>query len=345
MVQGAGICEKLAPDGPKDNGHLKRALVTGVNGQDGSYLAELLLERGYEVHGVVRRDALEDPAHRLANIRGIQDRLRLHVSALDNPLSVYKIVSDVKPDECYHLASSSFVSYNFEDEASIVASNFVATHSLLSALKELVPACRIYFAGSSEMFGAAKSSPQTEATPFNPRSVYGISKLAAFHLARNYREHHRMFIAAGILYNHESPRRGYQFVTRKISSSVARIKLGLAPGLALGNLDARRDWGYAPDYVRAMYAMLQQAKPADYVIATGVGHTVRDFLRIAFSTADLDFERYVTVDQSYFRPSEAVELRGDASLARRDLGWAPSKRFEEMVAEMVESDLRALSSS
>ena len=323
---------------------MKRALVTGVNGQDGSYLAELLLDRGYEVHGVVRRDALEDPAHRLVNISGIQDRLRLHVGALDNPLSIYKIVSDVKPDECYHLASSSFVSYNFEDEASIVANNFVATHSLLSALKELVPACRIYFAGSSEMFGTAKNSPQSEATPFNPRSVYGISKLAAFHLARNYREHHRMFIAAGILYNHESPRRGFQFVTRKISSSAARIKLGFAHGLALGNLDARRDWGYAPDYVQAMYAMLQQPKPADYVIATGVSHTVRDFLRIAFAAVKLDFERYVTVDQSYFRPSEAVELRGDASLARRDLGWAPSKRFEDMVVEMVESELRALQS-
>ena len=319
----------------------RRALITGINGQDGSYLAELLLEKGYQVDGVVRRDALEDPAHRLANLAGIRDRVQLHVGALDNPLSIYKIVSGVKPDECYHLASSSFVSYNFEDEASIVANNFVATHSLLSTLKDVVPACRVYFAGSSEMFGNARAAPQNEATPFNPRSVYGISKLAAFHLARNYREHHGMFIAAGILYNHESPRRGYQFVTRKISSTAARIKLGLARSLALGNLDASRDWGYAPDYVRAMFAMLQQSRPADYVIATGISHTVRDFLRIAFSAVGLDYERYVTVDQSYFRPSEAVELRGDASLARRDLGWAPSKRFEEVVAEMVESDLRA----
>lgn len=320
----------------------KRALITGVNGQDGSYLAELLLERGYEVHGVVRRDALEDPVHRLANIRGIRDRLRLHVGALDNPLSIYKIVSGVSPDECYHLASSSFVSYNFEDEASIVASNFNATHSLLSTLKELAPRCRTYFAGSSEMFGSARAAPQNEATPFNPRSVYGISKLAAFHLARNYREHHKMFVAAGILYNHESPRRGHQFVTRKISSAVAKIKLGLAHGLPLGNLDARRDWGYAPDYVRAMHAMLQRPRPEDYVIATGVSRTVREFLRAAFSVVDLDYERFVTVDQSYFRPSEAVELRGDAALARKELGWAPSKTFEAMVTEMVESDLRAL---
>jgi GDPmannose 4,6-dehydratase len=320
----------------------KRALITGVNGQDGSYLAELLLERGYEVHGVVRRDALEDPVHRLANIKGIQDRIRLHVGALDNPLSIYRIVSDVRPEECYHLASSSFVSYNFEDEASIVASIFTATHSLLSALKELAPECRTYFAGSSEMFGSAKSAPQNEATPFNPRSVYGISKLAAFHLARNYREHHKMFVAAGILYNHESPRRGHQFVTRKITSAVAQIKLGLARSLPLGNLDATRDWGYAPDYVRAMHAMLQRPAPADYVIATGVSRTVREFLRTAFSVVGLDYEPFVTVDPSYFRPSEAVELRGDATLARKALGWAPSKKFEDLVAEMVESDLRAL---
>ncbi len=320
----------------------KRALITGINGQDGSYLAELLLEKGYQVDGVVRRDAVEDPAHRLANLAGIRDRVRLHVGALDNPLSIYKIVSGVKPDECYHLASSSFVSYNFEDEASIVANNFVATHSLLSTLKEVVPGCRVYFAGSSEMFGDAKVAPQNEATPFNPRSVYGISKLAAFHLARNYREHHGMFVAAGILYNHESPRRGFQFVTRKITSSAARIRLGLAHSLPLGNMDASRDWGYAPDYVKAMYAMLQTPKPADYVIATGVSHTVRDLLRFAFSAVGLDYERYVTVDRSYFRPSEAVTLRGDASFARRELGWAPSKSFEEVVKEMVESDLRLL---
>ena len=320
----------------------KRALITGINGQDGSYLAELLLEKGYEVDGVVRREAVEDASHRLGNLANVRDRVRLHVGAVDNPLSVYKIVSGVRPDECYHLASSSFVSYNFEDEASIVANNFIATHSLLSALKEVVPGCRVYFAGSSEMFGDAKVTPQNEATPFNPRSVYGISKLAAFHLARNYREHHGMFVAAGILYNHESPRRGFQFVTRKVSSAVAGIKLGLAHSLPLGNLDASRDWGYAPDYVKAMYAMLQRPQPADYVIATGVTHTVRDLLRFAFSAVGLDYERYVTVDRSHFRPSEAVTLCGDSRLARRELGWAPSKSFEEIVKEMVESDLRAL---
>jgi GDPmannose 4,6-dehydratase len=321
---------------------MKRALITGVNGQDGSYLAELLLAKGYEVHGVVRRDALEDPAHRLVNIRGLQQDLRLHVAALDSHFSIHKIVSAVRPDECYHLASSSFVSYSFEDEASIVSNNFVATHSLLSALKELAPACRVYFAGSSEMFGDAKTTPQNETAPFNPRSVYGISKLAAFHLARNYREHHKMFVSAGILYNHESPRRGYQFVTRKISSTAAKIKLGLAQALELGNIDAKRDWGYAPDYVRAMHSMLQRSTPGDYVVATGKTHTVRDFLRIAFSVVDLDYERYVKINQEYFRPSEAVPLCGDASLARRDLGWAPSKAFEEVVTEMVLADLKLL---
>jgi len=324
---------------------MKRVLITGVNGQDGSYLAELLLAKGYEVHGVVRRDAMEDPVHRLVNIAGVRNDIRLHVGSLDNHLSIYKIVAAVRPDECYHLASSSFVSYSFEDESSIVANNFNATHSLLSSMKELAPACRVYFAGSSEMFGDAKSSPQNEATPFNPRSVYGISKLAAFHLARNYREHHRMFVAAGILYNHESPRRGHQFVTRKISSTVAKIKLGRAQSLSLGNIDARRDWGYAPDYVRAMYAMLQKDAPGDYVVATGVTHTVKDFLKAAFSVVDLDYERYVTVNPEYFRPSEAVPLCGDAGLARRELDWAPSKTFEAIVAEMVLADLQLLKQS
>lgn len=318
---------------------MKRALITGVNGQDGSYLAELLLAKGYEVHGMVRREALEDPVHRLVNIASLQKDIRIHVGSLDNHLSIYRIVAAVRPDECYHLASSSFVSYNFEDESSIVANNFTATHSLLSSFKELVPECRLYFAGSSEMFGDAKASPQNEATPFYPRSVYGISKLAAFHLARNYRDHHRMFVAAGILYNHESPRRGHQFVTRKISSTVAKIKLGRAQNLSLGNIDARRDWGYAPDYVRAMHAMLQKDSPGDYVVATGMTRTVKDFLSAAFSVVDLDYERYVTVNPEYFRQSETVLLCGDAALARRELGWAPSKSFEQIVEEMVLADL------
>lgn len=324
---------------------MKRALVTGVNGQDGSYVAELLLAQGYEVHGIVRRDALEDPAHRLVNIAHIRNDIRIHVGGLENHLSIYKIVSAVRPDECYHLASSSFVSYDFEDEASIVSSNFTATHALLASIKELAPECRVYFAGSSEMFGDAKVSPQNEDTPFNPRSVYGISKLAAFHLARNYRAHHGLFVAAGILFNHESPRRGHQFVTRKISSTVAKIALGQAQGLTLGNIDSRRDWGYAPDYVKAMHAMLQRSAPKDYVVATGVTHSVRDVLRVAFSIVGLDFERFVTLGPEYFRPSEAVSLCGDAGLARRELNWSPTKSFDDVVKEMVLADIELLKRS
>jgi len=321
---------------------MKRALITGINGQDGSYLAELLLSRGYQVHGIIRREALEDPQHRLMNIKGIINDIRLHVGAIDNHLSMYKIVSLVRPDECYHLASSSFVSYSFEDESSVVANNFTATHALLAGIKELVPDCRVYFAGSSEMFGDARATPQNESTPFNPRSVYGISKLAAFHLARNYREHHKLFVAAGILYNHESPRRGYQFVTRKISATVAKIHLGLADHLELGNIDAQRDWGYAPDYVAAMHAMLQQDTPEDLVIATGVLHSVKEFLVEAFAVVDLDYEPYLHINSEYFRPSEAVPLCGDSSKARLSLGWRPTKAFGQIVKEMVTADIERL---
>lgn len=320
---------------------MKKALITGIAGQDGSYLAELLLSKGYQVHGIVRRETLEDP-NRMVNLREVIDQVQLHVGAIDNHLSIYKIVAQVRPDECYHLASSSFVSYNFEDESSLVANNFTATHALLAGLKELVPDCRVYFAGSSEMFGDARISPQSELTPFNPRSVYGISKLAAFHLARNYREHHKLFVAAGILYNHESPRRGFQFVTRKITSTVAKIHLGLADRLELGNIDAQRDWGYSPDYVVAMHTMLQQEKPGDFVIATGELHTVKDFLSKAFSVVGLDYNAYIHINPSHFRPSEAVPLCGDASKARKELDWKPTRDFDEIVKEMVAADIEHL---
>lgn len=318
---------------------MKKALITGVAGQDGSYLADLLLSKGYQVHGVVRRAALEDPLHSLVNLRQSLNDVHLHAGVIDNHLSIYKIVAQVKPDECYHLASSSFVSYNFEDESSLVANNFTATHALLASIKELVPDCRVYFAGSSEMFGDARVSPQSELTPFNPRSVYGISKLAAFHLARNYREHHKLFVSAGILYNHESPRRGFQFVTRKISSAVAKIHLGLADRLELGNIDALRDWGYSPDYVVAMHTMLQQEKPGDFVIATGELHSVRDFLSRAFEVVGLDYREYIHINSSHFRPGEAVHLCGDASKARTELAWKPTLSFEEIVKEMVSADI------
>ncbi|MGS1118007.1 GDP-mannose 4,6-dehydratase [Castellaniella sp. UC4442_H9] len=318
---------------------MKKALITGITGQDGSYLAELLLAKGYAVHGVVRREALEDPPRRMINLSNVLGEVELHVGAIDNHLSLYKIISETRPDECYHLASSSFVSYNFEDEFALVANNFNATHALLAGIKELVPTCRVYFAGSSEMFGDSAQSPQNELTAFNPRSVYGISKLAAFHLARNYREHHGLFVAAGILYNHESPRRGYQFVTRKISSTVAKIHLGMIDKLEIGNIDALRDWGYAPDYVTAMHAMLQSDSPEDYVVATGKLHSVRDFLSEAFGVVGLDYRSFTSINMSHFRPGESVPLCGDANKARTKLNWNPTKTFDQIVKEMVLADI------
>lgn len=321
---------------------MKRALITGIYGQDGSYLADLLLSKGYEVHGIIRRSALEDTAHKLNNLAHIKDRITLHVASLDNHLSLYKVVSTVQPDECYHLAASSFVSYSFDDEFSILNTNFMGTHYLLASLKEVVPDCRFYFAGSSEMFGTTEASPQNEQTPFNPRSIYGISKLASHHLVKNYREQYGLFACTGILYNHESPRRGFAFVTRKITSTAAEIKLGLKDKLYLGNLDALRDWGYAPDYVRAMWQMLQADEPGDYVVATGVLHAVRDFVRLAFEHLGLDFERHTAFDPKYFRESERIALCGDASKAERVLGWRPTVAFETVVSDMVRADLERL---
>ncbi|MSP96939.1 MAG: GDP-mannose 4,6-dehydratase [Betaproteobacteria bacterium] len=321
---------------------VRSALITGINGQDGSYLAELLLSRGYAVHGIVRRDAIEDPAHRLVNIRHLLDRIQLHVGSVDNHLSVYRIVGQVLPDECYHLAAASFVSYSFDEEASVLASNFNSTHYLLSSIKELAPQCHFYFAGSSEMFGNADVAPQNESTRFNPRSIYGISKLAGYHLVCNYRRQHGLFACTGILYNHESPRRGFEFVTRKISSTVAKIQLGLADHLALGNVDARRDWGYAPEYVAAMPAMLAQPAPDDYVIATGTLHGVRDFLEAAFSVIGRDYRDYVRSAPEYFRPDETVPLHGDSSKAARLLAWKPVRTLPEIAAEMVRADIALL---
>jgi GDPmannose 4,6-dehydratase len=322
---------------------IKKALITGISGQDGSFLAELLLSKGYEVHGIIRREALEDSNNRLNNIESVIEKIQLHVGAIENHLSVYKIIAEIMPQEFYHLASSSFVSYNFEDEVSLLENNFLATHALLASIKDLVPDCRVYFAGSSEMFGDARLSPQNEETSFNPRSVYGISKLAAFHLARNYREHHQLFVSAGILYNHESIRRGYKFVTRKISHTVAKIYLGLTDYIELGNINAQRDWGYAPDYVNAMYLMLQQETPKDFVIATGKLHTVKDFLQKAFEVVDLDFNKYLRINNAYVRPSEVMPLCGDASKAKTELGWSPTKEVEDIVKEMVLNDIKLLS--
>lgn len=322
---------------------MKKALITGLTGQDGSYLAELLLENGYEVHGIVRRVAIEDPVHRLWRILHCKDRLHLHAASLESYPSIYKVFQRVQPDECYHLAAQSFVAYSFEDEFSTLNANINGTHYVLSAIKECAPQCRLYFAASSEMFGKVAETPQNEETPFHPRSAYGISKVAGFHLTRNYREAYGIKAAAGILYNHESPRRGFEFVTRKITSHAARIKLGLAKELRLGNLDARRDWGHARDYVRAMWLMLQRDEPDDYVIASGEQHTVREFAEAAFAHLGLDYRDHVVVDPQFLRPADVETLLGDCSKARRELKWTPSIGFKELVREMVEADFSLFS--
>jgi GDPmannose 4,6-dehydratase len=320
----------------------KRALITGITGQDGSYLAELLLEKNYEVHGIVRRVALEDPIHRMWRIRHVLDRIILHSGSIDNYPSMFNIVEKVKPDECYHLAAQSFVSYSFDDEFSTMAINLNGTHHVLSAIRQRATNCRFYFAGSSEMFGKVKEVPQNEDTPFHPRSPYGISKVAGFDLTRNYREAYGMFCVSGILFNHESPRRGFEFVTRKITSHVAMIKYGLANKLKLGNLEAKRDWGYAKDYVYAMWLMLQQNEPDDYVIATGETYSVEDILKIAFERAGLDYKKYIEISAEFYRPAEVNYLLGDSRKAREKLGWQPSISLEELIHIMVDSDIESM---
>ncbi len=319
---------------------MKRALITGITGQDGSYLAELLLEKGYEVHGIVRRVALEHPQARMWRIRHLLERIHIHSASMESYASIFNIVSEIKPDECYHLAAQSYVSYSFEDEFSTINTNLNGTHYVLSSLKRQAPDCRFYFAASSEMFGKVKETPQNEDTPFHPRSPYGISKLAGFELTRNYREGYGMFALSGLLFNHESPRRGAEFVTRKISSGAAKVKLGLENEIRLGNLDAKRDWGHAKDYVRAMWLMLQQDVPEDYVIATGNSHTVEEFIEKAFKYVGLDYRDYLVIDEKLYRPSEVKILQGDASKAQNNIEWYPTASFDELVEEMVDADLQ-----
>ena len=319
---------------------MKKALITGITGQDGSYLSELLIEKGYEVHGIVRRVALEHPQARMWRIRHLLDKVRIHSASMESYASIFNIISDIQPDECYHLAAQSYVSYSFEDEFSTINTNLNGTHYVLSALKRQAPDCRFYFAASSEMFGKVKETPQNENTQFHPRSPYGISKMAGFELTRNYREGYGMFALSGILFNHESPRRGAEFVTRKISSAAARIKLGLDNEIRLGNLDAKRDWGHARDYVRAMWLMLQQDEPDDYVIATGISHSVGDFLEEACKCVGIDHREYLAIDENLYRPAEVNILQGDASKAKTKLDWSPSISFQDLVQEMVDSDMR-----
>lgn len=321
---------------------MKRALITGITGQDGSYLSEFLLEKGYEVHGIVRRVALEDPEHRLWRVRNIQDKIELHAASLESYASIFNVVEKVKPDECYHLAAQSFVAYSFEDAFSTINTNINGTLSVLSAISRVSPGCKVYFAGSSEMFGLVKEVPQNEGTAFHPRSPYGISKVAGFDLTRTYREAHDLFACNGMLFNHESPRRGYEFVTRKITSTVAKIKMGLAKELRLGNLEAKRDWGFSGDYIEAMWLMLQQDVPDDYVVATGEAHTVEEFVESAFKCVDLNWQDYIVIDEKFYRPAEVHQLTGDYSKAKKELGWSPTIKFKELVEMMVEYDVECL---
>lgn len=312
---------------------MKTALITGIGGQDGSYLAELLLEKGYEVHGI---DLHHIP---LPNIAQIENRITVHRGSLLSHDWLSSIITSVKPDECYHLAASSFVSYRFDDESITLENNIVSTHNLLATLKEYLPHSRFFFAGTSEMFGNVERAPQDENTPLKPRSIYGISKVAGHHLVEYYRQKHGLFACTGILYNHESPRRGPAFVTRKITMTVARIKAGLAHELRLGNLDATRDWGYAPEYVNAMRLMLQANQPNDYIISSGGIRSVRDFVSLAFNHVGLDYRDHVIVDQAFYRDVEPVALFGDNRRINRVLSWSPKTNLEEIVATMMEHDL------
>ena len=321
---------------------MKKALITGITGQDGSYLAEYLLSLGYEVHGVVRRVALEDPAQRLGRLLHLRDRLHLHPASLESYPSLFHIFSQHDFDECYHLAAQSFVAESFGDGFSTMAINVNGTHYVLEAIRNLRPACKFYFAGSSEMFGKVTEIPQREVTRFHPRSPYGISKVAGFYLCLNYREAYNMFCCSGMLFNHESPRRGFEFVTRKISYGAARIAVGLDQKLYLGNLDAKRDWGHAAEYVRAMHRMLQHDQADDYVIATGETHTVREFCQLAFSELGLDYREHVEIDPRLYRPAEVDTLIGDAAKARKALNWEPTRTFRDLVRDMVQSDVQLL---
>ena len=322
----------------------KVALITGITGQDGSYLAELLLSKGYEVHGIVRRVALEDETHRLWRIREILKDINLHAGSLESYASLFNIILRIKPSEIYHLAAQSYVGYSFEDEFSTLNININGTHYLLSAVKEFAASkVKFYFAGSSEMFGKVKAIPQNENTIFNPRSAYGISKVTGYHLVKNYREAYKLHASNGILFNHESPRRGFEFVTRKISYAVAKIKKGSKEKLKLGNIKAKRDWGHAKDYVEAMWLMLQKDNPEDYVIGTGKEHSVEDFAKKAFAHVGLNYKDHIVIDKELIRPAEVDTLLADYTKAKKNLNWEPKISFDDLVITMVENDLENIS--
>jgi len=315
----------------------KKALITGITGQDGSYLAELLLDKGYEVHGLVRRSS----SFNTWRIDHVRERLVLHYGDLVDQNSLARALDALQPDEVYNLAAQSHVKVSFEMPEYTTDVTALGVLRLLDAVRDLELKTRVYQAGSSEMYGKVHETPQTETTPFHPRSPYAVSKVFGHYMAVNYRESYGMHVSNGILFNHESPRRGENFVTRKITMGVAAIKQGRAKELRLGNLDAKRDWGHAKDYVEAMWRILQQEKPSDYVIATGETHSVREFCEEAFGCVGLEWKDFVKVDAKYFRPAEVDLLLGDASKARRELGWSPRVTFKELAKLMVEADLEA----
>jgi GDPmannose 4,6-dehydratase len=318
---------------------VKRALITGITGQDGSYLAELLLDKGYEVHGMVRRSSTET----FQRLQHIRDDINLHTGDLLDQRSLTDVLRECDPEEVYNLAAMSYVAASWSQP--VLTAEFTATGvtRMLEAVREVVPGARFYQASSSEMFGKVREVPQTELTPFYPRSPYGVAKCYAHFITVNYRESYDLFACSGILFNHEGPRRGLEFVTRKVTHAAAAIKLGMAEKIGLGNLDAERDWGYAKDYVEAMWLMLQQDKPEDYVIATGEAHSVRECCEVAFDEAGLgDFEQYVTIDPAFVRPAEVDHLIGDPGKAGRDLGWKPQTSFEELIRLMTRADLDLL---
>jgi GDPmannose 4,6-dehydratase len=319
----------------------KRALITGITGQDGSYLAELLLEKGYDVTGVVRRAS----APNLWRIQHLLDRLTLRPADLLDQLSLIRVLTDAKPTEVYNLAAMSFVPASWDQPMLTGEFNAQGVTRMLEAVRHVDPGIRFYQASSSEMYGKVREVPQTELTPFYPRSPYGVSKVFAHYITVNYRESYDLFAVSGILFNHESPRRGLEFVTRKVTDGVARIKLGLSDSLKLGNLDAKRDWGFSGDYVQAMWLMLQQKAPDDFVIATGKSHSVGELVEVAFGHAGLDWKKYVGTDPAFLRPAEVDLLIGDAGKARAQLGWAPKVNFEGLVRMMVDADVQRLSTA
>ena len=319
----------------------KRAVITGITGQDGSYLAELLLGKGYEVVGITRR--LSAPNHwRIAHL---QDRIELRPADLLDQLSLIRVVEDVRPHEFYNLAAMSFVPASWDQPMLTGEYNAQGVTRVMEAIRQVDTSIKVYQASSSEMFGKVRETPQTESTPFYPRSPYGVSKVFAHYITVNYRESYDLFAVSGILFNHESPRRGLEFVTRKVTDGVARIKLGLTDSLSLGNLDSHRDWGFASDYVRAMWEMLQRDTPEDYVIATGLSHSVRDLVEAAFAHVGLDWQNHVRTSSALLRPTEVEHLIGDASKARSEFGWQPSIDFSGLIQMMVDADLERVNSS